>query len=113
MVLGRGVCKTQNGEPVSLPHHPQAPGTPAFHSPLNRITEFPGFVNSVNADAEQSSFVTVVCLFAFILKQEVQSLRSVYQYHFPRPSSSHQTSSDGGQLLGRGEMLSVGERGGK
>lgn len=115
MVLGRGVCKTQNREPVSLPHHPQAPGTPAFHSPveaaLNRKTEFPGFVNAVNADAEQSSFVTVVCLFAFILKQEVQSLRSAYQYHFPRQSSSHQTSSNGGHLLGRGEMLSVGEKG--
>lgn len=71
MVLGSGVCKTPNREPVSLPHYPQAPGTPAFHSPveaaLNKKTEFTGFVNTVNADAEQSSFVTV-CLFAFILK---------------------------------------------
>lgn len=64
MVLGRGVCKTLNREPVSLPHHPQAPSTPA----LNKKTEFTGFVNSVNADAEQSSFVIVVCLFALILK---------------------------------------------
>ena len=71
MVLGSGVCKTSNREPVSLPRHPQAPGTPAFHSPveavLNKKTEFTGFVNTVNADAEQSSFV-IVCLFAFILK---------------------------------------------